>query len=97
MALENVQNEHQRLSILLALNVMPGLETNDSLLKCACAEYGHNMPNDRIKTHIHWLNEQGLVSFEEKAGYLLVKLTSRGQDVAEGTARVPGVKTPRAK
>ena len=97
MAINNVRNEHQRLSLLLALSSMGTYQTNDSMLRGACAAYGHNMSFDLIRSHLSWLNEQDLVSLEIYDSYTLAKLTGRGQDVAEGVCTCPGVKKPRAK
>ena len=97
MAINNVRNEHQRLSLLLALLSMNGYQTNDSMLKSACAAFGHNMSFDLIHNHLSWLDEQNLVSLEINDSYTLAKLTGRGQDVAEGVSTCPGVKKPRAK
>lgn len=97
MAIDIVMNEHQRLSLLLSLAAMAGYQTNDSMLQSGCEAYGHTMSTDKVRTHLHWLAEQGLVTLDEKASYIIAKLTSRGQDVAEGTATCPGVKKPRAK
>jgi len=97
MAIEKVQNEHHRLSILLALAAQGGYETNDSMLQCACEAFGHRMSNDKVRNHVEWLKEQGLVTVTSASSYLLIKLTERGQDVSEGRASCPGVKRPRAK
>lgn len=97
MAIDKVMSEHQRLSMLLALGAMSNYQTNDSMLQSACAAYGHTMSNDRVLSHLAWLKEQGLVSLENNGHYTMAKLTSRGQDVAEGIATCPGVKKPRAK
>lgn len=97
MPIDKVMSEHQRLSILLALGAMNGYQTNDSMLQSACAAYGHNMSNDRVLSHLAWLKEQDLVSLEKLGSYTMAKLTSRGQDVAEGVATCPGVNKPRAK
>lgn len=97
MAIEEVLNKHQRLSILLALGAQVGFTTNDSMLQCACEAFGNKMSNDKIRTHLAWLNEQGLVKLDEHSNYILAELTNRGQDVSEGVAVVPGIHKPRAK
>ena len=97
MALQKVIAEHHRLSILLALGAVPGLKTNDSMLSCSCAEFGHTISQDAMRNHLSWLNEQGLITLETKGPYYLAELTGRGQDVAEGISTCPGVKKPRAK
>ncbi|MFM2329919.1 MAG: hypothetical protein RLZZ494_2022, partial [Pseudomonadota bacterium] len=39
---------------------------------------------------------QGLVTSEDVAGLVVVTMTARGQEVAQGVATVPGVARPRA-
>ena len=60
-------------------------------------EYGHNVSRDVVRGQIDWLAEQQLVTVENLRGFYVVTLTSRGQDVAEGRARVAGVKRPRPR
>ena len=50
-----------------------------------------------VRGQIDWLAEQQLVTVENLRGFYVVTLTSRGQDVAEGRARVAGVKRPRPR
>lgn len=95
--IQTVMNEHQRISILLALAAMPGMKTNDSMLQSGCAAYGHDMSSDLVRNHLTWLNEQGLIRLDTNGSYYLAELTARGQDVAEGKAHCPGVRKPRAK
>ena len=47
-----------------------------------------------MNADVAWLEEQGLVSREDLGGIIVVKITQRGLDVAEGRAIVPGVKRP---
>lgn len=97
MAIEQVQSAHQRLSMLLALGVQAGFKTNDSMLQCACEAYGHRMSNDKLRTHLYWLAEQGLVKLTDQGSYILAELTNRGQECSEGLVTVPGVHKRRAR
>lgn len=97
MAITDVINEHERLSLLMALNAMSSYRNNDSILQEACAQYGHDMSRDRVKSHLAWLEEQGAVTTDKVGNYLVAELTSRGQDAAQGRARIPGVKRPGAR
>jgi hypothetical protein len=96
MAIQQIKNEHERSSILKALNAMTGFGANHSMVRDACATFGVDMSNDLTKTHLHWLAEQGLVRVDKKAAYLIAELTARGQDCVEGLVTVPGIKRPRA-
>ncbi|MCJ8272924.1 MAG: ArsR family transcriptional regulator [Gammaproteobacteria bacterium] len=96
MALQQIKNEHERLSILRSLHAMTGFGANNSMVRDGCAEFGVDMSNDLVKTHLTWLAEQSLVRIENKGAYLIAELTARGQDVVEGLTTVLGIKRPRA-
>lgn len=83
-----------RLVVLRLLSEDAGYATNDSILREALCGFGHTVSRDRVKTELRWLEEQGLVTLQEIATVLIARLTSRGHDVAEGRARVDGVKRP---
>ncbi|MBA1271684.1 ArsR family transcriptional regulator, partial [Pseudomonas carnis] len=51
---------------------------------------------DQVKTEMHWLAEQGAVTVADVGPVLVATLTERGQDIAAGRARVPGIKRPGA-
>jgi Fe2+ or Zn2+ uptake regulation protein len=83
-----------RLVVLRLLSEDPGYSTNDSILREALSGFGHTVSRDKVKTEVRWLEEQGLVTVEAVTSVLIVRLTSRGADVASGAARVDGVKRP---
>jgi len=95
MALKNIQNSHFRLSILRALEAL-NYQSNDSMIKDSCEQFGNTMSSDQVRTNLGWLEEQDLVTIERKGSYMIAKLTSRGQDVAQGLSFVEGVKRPSA-
>ncbi|HGO5302399.1 TPA: winged-helix domain-containing protein [Vibrio harveyi] len=95
MAFKELLQEDQRLVILRSLNEMDGYEANESIIDSCLDAYGHNISRDAVRTHIAWLEEQGLVKVREVTGCKIAQLTQRGEDVATGQARVPGVKRPR--
>ncbi|WDE07280.1 hypothetical protein SG34_010520 [Thalassomonas viridans] len=95
MALQKIQNEHARISILRALDAL-NYTSNDSIIKDACEQFGNGMSTDQVRTNLGWLEEQSLVTIERKGGYMIATLTSRGQDVANGRAFVDGIKRPSA-
>ena len=85
----------QRLVILRSLREMAGYSANESILDSCLEAYGHNISRDAVRTHLRWLEEQGLVSVEKIGECLVARLTGRGEDVATGQAVVDGVKKPR--
>ena len=95
MALNHIQNEHFRISILRALEAL-NYTSNDSIIKDSCAQFGNKMSSDQVKTQLGWLAEQGLVTVNKVGSTMVAELTSRGQDVAQGRSFVDGVKRPSA-
>ena len=94
MSFENLRTADMRLVILRSI-ADDGYSLNESILQDVLKAYGHSVSRDRVKTEIRWLEEQALVAVDDISGTLVAKLTRRGADVAEGTARVDGVKRPR--
>lgn len=89
--------EDQRLVILRTLSQLPSYTANSSVLYGLLQKYGHNPSRDQVKTELHWLAEQGLVTIiNDLDGLLIARITERGTDVAEARAVVPGVKRPGA-
>lgn len=87
----------QRLVILRSL-VDAGYDANESILDDCLAMYGHHISRDLVRTHLNWLEEQGLVQIERlQNGFMIAKITQRGLDVANGEAVVDGVKRPLPK
>jgi len=97
MNFDEIMREDQRLVLLRLLARQTQYKANSSVLTAAMDNLGHSISRDQVKTHLRWLEEQGLVAIEEPIdGLLVAKLTERGQDVACGNAVVHGVKKPGA-
>ncbi|HAM4869863.1 TPA: ArsR family transcriptional regulator [Escherichia coli] len=94
--INDILTEDRRLVILRSLMDCNN-EANESILQDCLDAYGHNVSRDVVRGQIDWLAEQQLVTVENLRGFYVVTLTSRGQDVAEGRARVAGVKRPRLR
>ncbi|MCY1538972.1 hypothetical protein D9M68_745380 [compost metagenome] len=88
--------QDMRLVILRLLVEMPAYRANSSVLNAALDNFGHSVSRDQVKTELQWLSEQGAVKLEEMGPVLVATLTERGQDIASGKARVPGIKRPGA-
>ncbi|MCS0442125.1 ArsR family transcriptional regulator [Vibrio diabolicus] len=97
MSFKDVLKEDQRLVILRSLHDMDGYSANESVLDVCLDTYGHRISRDAVRTHLAWLEEQNLITIRTVAECQIATLTGRGEDVATGQARVPGVKRPRAK
>ena len=97
MAMQDIMAEHQRLSILISLEQVPGFQLNESIIRDTLDIYGLDIGHDALRTHLAWLEEQGLITLEKINNRVWVAtITGRGEDVANGRAIVPGVKRPRA-
>ncbi len=96
MSLAAILAEDRRLAILRLLDGEGGA-VNESVMQTALDALGHPVSRDVVRGEFAWLAEQGLVEVETVADHVQVaRLTGRGEDVAGGRARVPGVKRPRA-
>jgi len=85
----------QRLVILRALSKAPGYSANDSILHDVLGSFGHNLSRDMVRSHMRWLEEQGLLDLQKIGDRTLVaSISERGVDVANGRAVVDGVKRP---
>ncbi|WP_328184642.1 VpaChn25_0724 family phage protein [Marinobacter sp. OP 3.4] len=96
MSYQDFQTEGRRLGILRILSRRNQFTTNEySLSDELGGNYGHVVSRDQLHTDLAWLEEQGLVICQQPRAGWIVTLTSRGGDVAEGRARVPGIAQPR--
>lgn len=94
---KDIFTKDQRLVILRSL-VEAGYDANESILDDCLALYGHKISRDLVRTHLNWLEEQGLVKIEHLGnGFMIASITQRGVDVANGEAVVDGVKRPAPK
>ena len=94
---KNIFTKDQRLVILRSL-VEAGYDANESILDDCLALYGHKISRDLVRTHLNWLEEQGLVKIERLGnGFMIATITQRGVDVANVEAVVDGVKRPSPK
>jgi hypothetical protein len=84
-----------RLVLLQALEEDPDYSHNEGVLRAALGAVGHGISHDRLRVELAWLAEQGLVTVTDAAGLQVARLTARGEDVALGRTRVPGVARPR--
>lgn len=96
MSLHDVWREHLRLGLLRCLANAPATSANDSILTDVIRKVGISASRDQVKTELQWLEEAGLIRLETIDTLLVAALTQRGEDVAGGRAKVPGVKKPSA-
>jgi hypothetical protein len=65
--------------------------TNSSVLSMQLNGAGYPNTKDQAKSEIRWLEQQGLLEVEEVESVLIVSITERGEDVANGLAKVDGI------
>lgn len=91
----DVETEDRRLVLLRGLAAAAQYRANAYLLRRYVESVGHTASAAVIETDIAWLAEQGLVDRRVTQGVTVATLTTRGLDVADGAAVVPGVARPR--
>lgn len=97
MSLSTIITADMRLVMLriLADPETPNYTLNSSILhKLMKEKTGYQVARDKACTELCWLQEQGLITLKEGAGFYIATLTPRGLDVANGDAIVPGVDRP---
>lgn len=87
-------DEDRRLVVLLLLEQSEAYSSNEYLLSAALPGFGHQVSQDRLRSDLAWLAEQGLVTVEQLGSLHVATATQRGLDAAAGRAVVPGVKRP---
>lgn len=88
-------SKHRRLTMLRFLSDSPEYTSNASILVEVCNQLGVTSTRDQVAGEIAWLKEQGMVSFEDHSGFIIVTVTGRGIEIAQGKARHDGVQRPR--
>ena len=91
---KDLVNENLRIAILRTLEQAGGYSMNDSILHAFLDRIGHSHGRDKIRTELHWLAEQDLVTLGGIETVLVATLTERGLDAANARITVPGVKRP---
>ena len=88
--------EEQRLAILQTLHAAPDYLLPEPLLRQALAGRGHPLAADTLVAHLAWLEERPDAPVIRLAGeqVRLVRLTLRGEDLALGRTREPGIARP---
>ncbi|NIZ13922.1 hypothetical protein [Phaeobacter sp. HF9A] len=84
-----------RLSILRFLEGAPCYTSNVFILSGQLPRVGIAYTRDQVTTEIHWLEEQGMLTTENHAGFIVAVATMRGVEIAQGIARHPDIQRPR--
>lgn len=96
MSYSNFISPDIRLRILQVLEEDPDYSHNVDVIRSALKfRAGHDLSRDHLHTELYWLAEQGAVKIDEGDGLMVVTLTARGEDIALGRTRAPGINRPR--
>lgn len=85
---------HRRLAILRHLADCAEYTGNASILQDVLRGLGLPSTRDQVVTELAWLKEQGFVSYEDRAEFIVVTATARGVEIAKGIATHPEVQRP---
>lgn len=91
MSFSDLVAADQRLRILQALEQDAGYSHNEHVLRSVLSSVGHELSRDAMRGHLAWLAEQGLLKIEHAGSTYVARLSARGEDVALGRTRVPGI------
>lgn len=86
--------KHRRLSILRHLEAIPEYTGNAAILQDVLRGIGIPSTRDQVITELAWLKEQGFVTYDEPADFLVVTATARGVEIARGLASHPEIQRP---
>ncbi|AAC23152.1 predicted coding region HI1498.1 [Haemophilus influenzae Rd KW20] len=77
MSFKELITQDQRLVVLRVLSEA-GYDANESIINDGLDLYGHDISRDLVRTHLSWLEEQGLLTIERlKDGYMVASITQR--------------------
>lgn len=85
---------HRRLAILKHLQACAEYTSNGAILQSVLVGVGVPSTRDQVITELAWLREQGFVSYEDRADFVVVTATERGCELAQGLATHPEVQRP---
>lgn len=95
MSFDAILREQRRLVMLRLLSEQTAYKANSAVLHSGLVFLGIASSRDDVRTDLHWLRDQNLLTITEVApGVEVAALTGRGLDVVQGHAVVPGVARP---
>ena len=92
--LESVSNEHRALALLRLLFRAPAYRSNELLLYDWLSEIGLACTSSQLRRQVRELEETELLEISDVKGNVVVELSSRGAEVAEGRLIIEGVLRP---
>lgn len=95
MSYSDELRKHARLAILKSLEDAPKYTSNVSIVTNTVQRFGIAFTRDQVETEVGWLAEQGFVTSENHAGFVVVTATVRGVEISQGIAKHDGIQRPR--
>ena len=97
MSYQETLRKHRRLGILRHLEACAEYTSNASILADVLDGVGVGSTRDQVLTELQWLEDNGFVSLEEKASFVVATATQSGVEIARGRATHPLIQRPSPK
>lgn len=95
MSYQETLREHARIAILRLMEDAPGYTHNVSMITDLLRVAGITYTRAQVEGEVQWLREQGMLTVETHAGFIVATATVRGVEVAQGVTTYPGIRRPR--
>jgi len=92
--LEMMRREEQRLALLRWLHAMPTYTGNEELAERYLAAVGLVTAHADLRERLRELEREELVTLRMRCALMVITLTRRGSDAAQGLVVVEGVRKP---
>lgn len=89
--------KHRRLAILRHLEACAEYTSNASILTDILNGVGVSSTRSQVVTELAWLKENGFVSYDDRADFLVVQGLEAGNEIARGRASHPEIQRPRPR
>ena len=97
MSYEHTVSKHRRLAILRHLQQCSDYTSNASILTDVLDGVGVTSTRSQVITELAWLKQNGFVTYEDRADFIVVEVTRTGVEIALGRATHPEIQRPSAK
>lgn len=94
MSYNNTIRKHRRLAILRHLEGCNDYTSNASILVDVLDGVGVTSSRDQVITELAWLKDNGFVTYEDRAEFIIAEATRRGVEIARGQAAHPEIQRP---
>ena len=71
--------------------------SNASILMDVLAGLGIQSSRSQVVTELAWLKDNGFVTYDDRADFIVVEATHSGVEIATGAARHPEIQRPAAR